>query len=284
MQKLLGTTALQTLNQKTVSILALGSLGSQIALALAQAGVGNFILVDPDVLEEHNIVRHAADHRYVDSLKVSAVAELIRYRNPLAVVKTVAQDALTSVEEWIDADLVIVAGFGSEIAQQQVNQILIEHSKPAIYGGAYERAEAGEVLYVDCDESTPCYACFSSYLRDEEATKTPVNQEFEYGMMPDEVKAEPGLGMHVHRIALAAADWAMRVLVDDETVLPFHQGNLVILSNERYVYGSDEQGNDLVLPPFSSYWTTIPKVPGCLICDLPDAGESEMSIDELLNL
>ncbi len=43
---------------KTALIIGVGSGGSTIALELVKAGVGNFILVDPDRIEVVNVVRH----------------------------------------------------------------------------------------------------------------------------------------------------------------------------------------------------------------------------------
>ena len=53
------------------------------------SGVGKFILIDNDTLETGNVVRHAADVRYVGQPKVEAVADLIKQRNPAAEVNTV---------------------------------------------------------------------------------------------------------------------------------------------------------------------------------------------------
>lgn len=277
----MGSQAIQTLRNKTVAILGLGSLGSETALNLAQASLGKFILVDPDRLENHNSTRHAADLRFVEQLKVEAVADLIKWRNPEAQVTTVAENALTSVESWINADLVIIAGLGSEMAQQKINQILVEHQRPALYGGAYQRAIAGEVLYVSGDPEGPCYACFTSLLR-ETIEEPPSSQPFDYGMPPDEVKAEPGLAMHIKLFALVLADWTMRLLVDDPEVMKQPSGNLVILANELYSYGVDAQGKDVYMLPFSSRWYQARKIAGCNICDLPDDLGEEISLEDLI--
>lgn len=62
----------------TVAIIGLGSLGSKIAISLARAGVGNFVLVDDDVVGAHNIVRNELTWLDVGFSKVHAVARALR--------------------------------------------------------------------------------------------------------------------------------------------------------------------------------------------------------------
>ena len=63
------------LRTKRVGIVGLGSAGSKIAVSLARAGVGSFVLVDDDVLLPENLVRNDLDWRNVGEHKVDAVAD-----------------------------------------------------------------------------------------------------------------------------------------------------------------------------------------------------------------
>src|SRR5947208_205763 len=54
-------------------VVGLGSGGSTVALELAKSGIGHLILCDPDRLEEHNLVRHECDERYLGESKPRAV-------------------------------------------------------------------------------------------------------------------------------------------------------------------------------------------------------------------
>lgn len=51
------------LTQKKVGIVGCGSLGSKIAASLARSGVGEFVLVDDDILKPGNLLRHELDGR-----------------------------------------------------------------------------------------------------------------------------------------------------------------------------------------------------------------------------
>lgn len=275
-QRRMGEEALRRLQKKTVAVVGLGSLGSQTAVLLAMSGVGQFILVDSDVLEETNVVRHACGLSYVGWPKVEAVENLILDRNPKAQVTAVRVDARKRSGVLKKADLVVVAGLGSEIAQQQMGMILRELGKPALFGGAYEKAIAGEVLLVNPHQG-PCYACFAHHLRDVEPK---VEREVDYGLPPDEVTAQPGLGIDVMGIAKVMASWALRLLVNDSLVFKPFPGNLVILANEEYEIGRDRGGKPVILPPASAKWFDIQAVPDCLVCGLRE--EPNGSIDELL--
>src|SRR5258706_7903364 len=88
-ERFLGQDALKQLSEKSVAILGLGSGGGMVALTLAMSGVGRFLLIDDDVIEPANVVRHVADLHYVSAYKVSAVGDLIHQRNPEARIETV---------------------------------------------------------------------------------------------------------------------------------------------------------------------------------------------------
>ncbi len=75
-ERYLGHDALMQLATKTVAIIGLGSGGGFVAQSLAMSGVGHFILIDDDVLDSSNVMRHVADARYVGIPKVEAVGDL----------------------------------------------------------------------------------------------------------------------------------------------------------------------------------------------------------------
>ena len=64
-----------TLDDRSVAVVGLGSVGSKIAESLARAGVGRFLLIDDDLMLPDNLVRHARDWRDVGLHKADAVAQ-----------------------------------------------------------------------------------------------------------------------------------------------------------------------------------------------------------------
>ena len=65
---------------KKVGILGAGSLGSKIAVTLARSGVQSFVLVDDDILQPGNLVRHELDARALGAHKVQGLEERITAR------------------------------------------------------------------------------------------------------------------------------------------------------------------------------------------------------------
>lgn len=70
------------LDSKRVGIVGLGSLGSKIAASLARTGVGQFVLVDGDILHAGNLERHDADWRDVGLHKADLAARRLRLLAP----------------------------------------------------------------------------------------------------------------------------------------------------------------------------------------------------------
>jgi sulfur-carrier protein adenylyltransferase/sulfurtransferase len=65
--------ATKQLANSCVALIGVGSLGSTVAVSLAQAGVGCFVIVDYDELKTENVGRHALGVQHVGTRKVDAV-------------------------------------------------------------------------------------------------------------------------------------------------------------------------------------------------------------------
>jgi hypothetical protein len=154
------------LAQKKAAFIGLGSVGSQVSLHLAQSALGHFVLLDPDTLSAANLSRHACDLNDLGRYKTKAVRDLILRRNPKAKVEAFEEDFLQlDGEEQVallgGSDLVI-ASTDSNAAQFLVNEICHELSIPSLFAGCYERACAGEILFV-IPGKTPCFNCFMEF-------------------------------------------------------------------------------------------------------------------------
>ncbi len=282
-ERLFGHDVLAFLRTQTVGIIGLGSGGSFVALSLAMGGVGRFILVDDDLIEASNVMRHAADLRYVGKPKVDAVADLIRQRNPAAEVKTVI-GRIEAHLELLQEMQVVVAGVDGEGPKYAINQACIEHGCTAVYAGVYERGEGGDACIIYPDEG-PCYACWAEHLREGLSDAMPEQEELDYGMIgPDgTLAAEPGLWLHVVRIASAQADMALNHLLEDTPVHRKMPANTVVMAN---TYLEIFEGRTTL--PYSAEWISVPRNPECLVCGhlhrQPGSDEAGVSLDELANL
>ena len=148
------------LQHKRVLIIGLGSFGSQIAVDLAKAAVGEYALIDFDKLERHNIVRHACSLRDVGRLKTDAVEELILGKNPYAKINKFPIDVNEHPEvvesEIAKADIVICATDNNQ-SRFMISEMVERLGKVCFYGRANTRAEGGDVFIQR--PGGPCYNC-----------------------------------------------------------------------------------------------------------------------------
>lgn len=157
-QGLLETSILE--NSK-VGIVGLGSGGASVAIELAKAGVGKFVLIDFDRLELGNVSRHICGTGDLGRYKTKAVRDLLYGKNPHIQVKTAELDVNKSLEETKvllkNCDL-IVAATDNNRSRFNLNTIALEYKIPTIFGRALTRACGGDVLRVRPFEG-PCLAC-----------------------------------------------------------------------------------------------------------------------------
>lgn len=276
-ERLLGEDAMQHLRQQTVGVVGLGSGGGYVAVALAMSGIHNFILVDDDILEDANIVRHVADKRYLGQPKTKAVADLIKHRNPEAVIKTVHGRIEDHIDLLDDMD-VLAVGVDGEGSKFIINEAALEHDLIAVYAGVYERGEGGDVVTIRPYQG-PCYACWAETLREGYTMPDPDEANMDYGQRrPDgTIAAEPGLWLDVVRIANTQATMTLNVLLegtDAERQLP---ANTVILASRPI-----EIIEGQITPPFGVEWVDISRNADCLVCGEPKLNNSALSLDQLL--
>jgi molybdopterin/thiamine biosynthesis adenylyltransferase len=156
-----------------VLIIGVGTVGSSLAMQLALLGV-DLRLVDKDILEPQNIVRHQAGAPYLGEPKV-VVADLIRQRLPHCSVDGIHADFTQLPEEdqhryITEADVVVAATDETDI-QRYVNRLCFELQTTAVFPGVWVgaqtgEAESGEVLWVDPSRRQPCYECVTLFRQE----------------------------------------------------------------------------------------------------------------------
>lgn len=85
---LIGKEKIEKLQNSKVAIFGIGGVGSYVVEGLARAGIGNFILIDNDIISESNINRQIiATTKTIGKPKVEIAKERILEINPLAKVE-----------------------------------------------------------------------------------------------------------------------------------------------------------------------------------------------------
>ena len=110
----------------TVAICGLGGLGSNIAIALARAGIGKLLLIDFDRVDLTNLHRQQYKANQIGCYKTDALAEILSEIAPYTEIETVT--AKITEENFADllkdADIVCEAFDRAEAKAMLVNGVL----------------------------------------------------------------------------------------------------------------------------------------------------------------
>jgi ThiF family protein len=155
-----------------VLIVGAGAVGGFVAEELARLGFSPLRLVDPDVLEVENLVRHPLGAPALGLPKAPALAARICREFPPCHAVGLHADFLAlagSEQQQLAAGAgVVVAATDSPACQRRVNEVSLAAGRPAVYPAVWvdprvRDAEVGEVLWVRPGEQTPCYQCAAAF-------------------------------------------------------------------------------------------------------------------------
>lgn len=206
------------LKKKKVSIIGCGSGGSKDAEYLVKSGVGRIVLIDDDMLQTENILRHSCQLDDLSIEKVYAVKDKLKKINPYVEVQTLREnlDVIdTKTDELIhDSDLIIVATASNE---ELFNEYAFPLGIPAIYSKVYPMGFGGEIIRV-IPGLTPCFECshhFKEVLLQEFRPEAifPEMQTASYDTLSDGTHIPiPALAVDSDFISLISVKMALEVL------------------------------------------------------------------------
>ncbi|MBL8725532.1 MAG: ThiF family adenylyltransferase [Planctomycetes bacterium] len=145
---------LERLAASKVVVLGCGSVGSQVAVALAQAGVGRLVLVDPENLESANIGRHALGAEDLGKNKAEALAHRIRARFPhlrsVEARHSEWDEAIKKEPSLFEPSHLIISAIGNWSSEASLNEWHIAGSRPQpiVYAWTEAHACAGHAVAV----------------------------------------------------------------------------------------------------------------------------------------
>ena len=150
------------LSPAKVVLIGCGSLGSPAAQLLAQAGVGNLRLIDPDNLQWANTARHALGARSVHLSKAKRLAEDLQGDFPSS--KIVGQGmtwqavADETPQLLFGCDL-IISTLGSWSDEAELNDRLLDLAipTPTLFAWSEPRAVGGHAVLIGKDSG--CFGC-----------------------------------------------------------------------------------------------------------------------------
>ncbi|MFD1238208.1 HesA/MoeB/ThiF family protein [Pseudonocardia benzenivorans] len=146
-----------------------GSIGSAVADALALYGIGHLVLVDPDRLRWHNLVRHRARPSDVGKYKVVALRDDLAVTRPATEVKPLTWNVVTDADRvralLNDIDVVVCCADG--VAPRRVVSHLARRArKPAVLSCVLEDGAVGEVMRLQPWTDHGCLNCRREALQE----------------------------------------------------------------------------------------------------------------------
>lgn len=226
------------LSGKMVTIIGIGTGGSLCADQLARCAVDKFRLVDFDKLEVHNIARHLCGLSDIGRPKTEAVAERIKDVNPESEIHSFENDVVENpeiLEKVVKGSDIVLVCTDNNRSRYLINESCLRNRVTAVYAGAYERAFGGFIMRV-IPGSTPCYDCVYGAMQETIGQVSHKNGEIAYSDYEDssEFKAEPGLCIDVHMIALIQAKMALLTLLrDTDTTLEDFPTDFIFWGNQK---------------------------------------------------
>lgn len=152
----------ELLHVTTIAVWGCGGIELCVEMC-TRNGVGHWIFVDPDKVDDTNLCRQGYLPRQVEMYKVDALSEIVREINPDATCEVYTKKAEELTCEEMDsiaarADLFIVTT-DSPHAQAFMNKPAVRYGIPTIWGGFYEKSHAMEIFFYIPEVTPACYSC-----------------------------------------------------------------------------------------------------------------------------
>lgn len=253
-----------------VLIIGCGSGGGNVALQLVMSGIRDFMLIDKDVLEAENVIRHVCGLRYVGQRKVDALADVLRDRNPNISVRTLDADVMDydKLDEAVRDAAVVVLATDNEPSRYRVNESCVRQRTPFVVGRVFTRGIGGEV-FVYRPNAGGCLACLERLL---ERTKfrdgireidlvSDAEREAMYGLENGDIKDSPGLTVDITFITAFHTRYVLDAIA---TRIPDRPRFLYPIPENYLVWGNRP------VHPFEKNFhlqrITLQAQQGCLVC------------------
>ena len=234
---------------KRALFIGCGSVGSLVAVELAKAGVGSFLLVDMDIFGYHNICRHQCGIYDVGRFKTDAVADRILQINPYAKIKKyncAIQDVDVDVlKDFCTEDTIIIGGADNREGDHYACQFAMHGGSAFISIGCWERAFAGEIFY--CLPGMPDYSDFLDAIGYESGRVTQNRRFYTNEEELEKVSFEPGISADINFVTIIAVKIALDLLNRNnekftQRIIPhITQYTLVCNTNEESIGGEQAE-------------------------------------------
>jgi len=154
------------LKSTNISLIGCGALGSEISDCLCKAGIGSLLLVDKEVFNAHNSIRHCIGLNRVSFPKVFALAEYLSLHNPFVNINTKGCDILKEeFNNYFPSEFIAVSSIADDNVESFLNEKSVEHNRTVFYVRALRGGKAARIFRVKPKEDA-CMSCLALYLKE----------------------------------------------------------------------------------------------------------------------
>lgn len=205
MQQLRSSWPVSTLAASTVMVVGTGSIGGAAAINLAAYGVGGLLLVDPDRLVWHNLVRHVSPAEHVGRLKVNSLKDQIMALRPDTKVEALALDVVADadrIHQLLQSTSAVLCTADGVAPRRVVSHLAHQARIDAVLACVLEDGAIGEVLRLRPWPGRGCLLCHRQKLIDDGGLDPEGTLEVGYGAFTRPMSA---VGGDLHHVASLAA-------------------------------------------------------------------------------
>jgi molybdopterin/thiamine biosynthesis adenylyltransferase len=201
------------LDAARVVVVGAGSLGAPVALELAKAGVGVLDIVDCDIYDANNTVRHVVDLTEAGNEKTALVGERCRALNPFVDVRVhetllgVVLDEEDLLEELVNEATVIIDTTGSQSLARLLSDRCRAAGTPLVVAGLTAASYGGEIFVIG---DGACFECFVLAQEEGQVPKPPEGERSAVTPVGCRHPAFAGAGFEATELAAITARTAIR--------------------------------------------------------------------------
>ncbi|MDJ1478858.1 ThiF family adenylyltransferase [Cytophagaceae bacterium YF14B1] len=166
-QRNIGRADRSILKSKTINIVGVGALGSEIADCLTKAGIGTINLFDNQILKAPNPVRHLAGLDQAGVAKVIAVAGIISKHNPFVNVRfNTGNINYIELNLSFSDDSITISSIADDNTEGYLNERAVINNKVIYYSRALRGGKVARIFRVIPGKDA-CFHCLELYRNEE---------------------------------------------------------------------------------------------------------------------
>ena len=221
----------ENIEDKTVTLLGLGSVGSAAAVQLVKAGINNLILIDSGQLKIHNIIRHVCDLSDLGRNKTDAVAEKLKWINPRVQIQKISKDfveVFNEIEDQINNTQLLIISTDTAGSRNLANMTAVSMNIPAVFISLWERARTGTITRI-VPGITGCRNCVGDGRWGSEMI--PGTTDYSSAENERDIYFQPGLDTDISLVTNLGVKMAISTLVNPKSEVSPDLGTNFILWN-----------------------------------------------------